>query len=88
MPAAAHLANCSSRRSSCSSGGADRGLAPDLPDVGHYRLLSRTRFAFYESSTIQPEGARELLETPYVCYFARLNAMTAQLEPAAEIHWS
>ena len=34
------------------------------------------------------EGARELLETPYVCYFARLNAMTAQLEPAAEIHWS
>jgi hypothetical protein len=35
-----------------------------------------------------PEGARELLETPYVCYFARLNAMTAQLEPAAEIHWS
>ena len=35
-----------------------------------------------------PEGARELLETPYVDYFARLNAMTAQLEPAAEIHWS
>jgi hypothetical protein len=23
-----------------------------------------------------------------VCYFARLNAMTDQLEPAAEIHWS
>ena len=35
-----------------------------------------------------PEGARELLETPYVDYFARLNATTAQLEPAAEIHWS
>ena len=34
------------------------------------------------------EGARELLETPCVDYFARLNAMTAQLEPAAEIHWS
>jgi|HubBroStandDraft_1064217.scaffolds.fasta_scaffold293425_3 hypothetical protein len=35
-----------------------------------------------------PEGACESLETPYVDYFARLNAMTAQLEPAAEIHWS
>ena len=36
---------------------------------------------------VAPEGAREVTQKPYVDYFARLNAMTAQLEPAAEIHW-
>jgi hypothetical protein len=48
----------------------------------------RVNLSFVRVAEDAPEGARELLETPSVCYFARLNAMTAQLEPAAEIHWS
>ena len=45
-------------------------------------------WAIAEWPTLRPKVHGRLLQKPYVDYFARLNAMTAQLELAAEIHWS